>query len=87
MGYELIALMTNDKFDFDGTTKLFVVTVENHPFWSKLPNSKFRQPAGPCVTGSGFQFDLGIDAVCCTDSITGLNTESNTWSDVKSDSG
>jgi len=81
MGYDLVALMTNDKFDFDGTTELFVVTIKNHPFWSKLPNSEFLQPAGPRVTGSGFRFDLGISAIFHTNSIT----ETNTWSNVKSD--
>ena len=59
IGYELVALATHDKYEYDKTTQLFAVTTNNHPFWSKLPNSCPHSPAGPGITGSGFKFDLG----------------------------
>lgn len=36
----------------------FAVTIQDHPFWKRLPGAEWREPVHPSITGSGYYFDI-----------------------------
>lgn len=58
IGRQLISVAYHD-FIKDGTaTELWAVTMEDHPFWSKLPGMSWMDPAHSSVTGHGYSVSL-----------------------------
>jgi hypothetical protein len=61
VGLDLVKKLSKDKNEYNGNTELFAVTSENHPFWKKLPNSKYKTPADNSISGGGYRFNLYSD--------------------------
>lgn len=43
---------------YAGAKRVFAVTIPNHPYFSKIPNMEWTEPAGIDVTGSGYSIAI-----------------------------
>lgn len=47
-----------DDMEGNGVENVFAVTTYNHPYFSKIPNMEWKEPAGLNVTGSGYSISM-----------------------------
>jgi hypothetical protein len=61
-GYSIFNQVLNeviiDDMESNGVEHVFAVTTYEHPYFSKIPNIEWKDPAGLNVTGSGYSISM-----------------------------